>query len=125
MMIIFFISSSVILLAVAFLPGTDSEGNLTLTAVLKIIFATVGKMMVTAAFMSNYVYCSLLFPTHVRGTVLVFTSNVGAVGSLISPQINLLNKLVWPPLPYFVFGSASLLASVFVIFLPDPDKISF
>lgn len=125
-MIGFLLSASLICLAVAFLPsGTNSNGNLTWTAILKICLASVGKMTVTAAFMSCYVFCSLLFPTYVRTTVLIFTSNLGNVGSLISPQINLLQTIVWPPLTYFIFGSSALLASVIVFVLPDPDKNQF
>lgn len=125
MMIVFLLSSSAICLVVAFIPGSKSEGELSWTAILKIIFASIGKMAVSAGYTSCYIFNSLLFPTHVRTTVLVFTTNVGRIGALISPQINLLQSLVWSPLSYIVFSSSSLIAAIVVFFLPDPDKITF
>lgn len=125
MMMTFLLSSSAICIIVAFIPGSSDDGVLTWTAVVKIIFASIGKMAVSAAYTSCYIFNSLLFPTYVRTTVLVFTTNVGRIGALISPQINLLQTLVWSPLSYMIFSSASLLASLVVFFLPDPDKIKF
>lgn len=125
MMMIFLLSASLFCIIVAFVPGSSSEGGLTWTAVLKIVFASIGKVSVSAAYTSCYIFNSMLFPTHVRTTVLVFTTNVGRIGALISPQINLLQSLVWSPLSYMIFSSASLAASVVVFFLPDPDKIKF
>ena len=90
--------------------------------ILKIVFALIGKAMVSAAFNSCYVYNSMLYPSKVRSSALLFTSNLGAVGSYISPQINLL-KSVWEPLPYFVFGSSSFLSAVFVFIMPDPEIV--
>lgn len=126
MMMTFVGSSSVVCLIVAFLPSTSPDSSsLSWQAVLKIAFASVGKATVSAAYTSCYIFNSLLFPTHVRTTVLIFTTNVGRIGALISPQINLLQTLVWPPLSYMVFSSASILAAIVVFFLPDPDKIKF
>jgi hypothetical protein len=96
-----------------------------LNSVLKILFASAGKAMASAAFNSCYIYNSMLYPTNVRSTVVLFASNVGRIGSFISPQINLLQTQVWKPLPYIIFSSASFMGAVFVFLLPDPDKTKF
>ena len=108
------------LLLSATLPS--NETSMTSMQILKIVFALIGKAMVSAAFNSCYVYNSMLYPSKVRSSALLFTSNLGAVGSYISPQINLL-KSVWEPLPYFVFGSSSFLSAVFVFIMPDPEIV--
>lgn len=126
MMMTFILSSSVICLIVAVIPSSSSKSSsVSWNSVLKIIFASIGKTAVSAAYNSCYIFNSLLFPTHVRTTVLVFTTNVGRIGALISPQINLLQTLVWGPLSYIIFSASALLAAIVVFILPDPDKIKF
>ena len=63
-------------------------------AVLVIIFALVGKAMASAAYNSCYLYTSQQFPTNVRNTYFMFASSFGRIGSIIAPQINLLQKLI-------------------------------
>jgi MFS family permease len=129
MMIIFLASASVVCLIVAVLPqssGKSQSGSgLSWSSVLKIVFASLGKCMTSAAFNSCYIYNSLLYPTSVRSTAVLFTSNIGRIGSYISPQVNSLRNLVWQPLPYIIFSSFSFFASVSVFLLPDPDKVKF
>lgn len=126
MMIIFLVSCGVVCLIVALLPSvSNKDGSLSWSSILKIIFASAGKASASAAFNSCYIYNSLLYPTNVRTTIVLFASNIGRVGSYISPQINLLQKLVWQPLPYIIFSGSAVLASISVALLPDPDKIKF
>lgn len=65
----------------------------------------------------------MIFPTHVRNTLISFVSSIGRVGSMSAAQINLLRFLVWGPLPYYIFGLNALLASVVVFLLPNDKKI--
>ena len=126
-LIFFLISSGVFCLIVAILPTSNNEssGSLSYLTIFKIIFASIGKSMASAAFNSAYIYNSLLYSTAIRSTAVLFSSNIGGIGSFISPQINILQSLVWRPLPYVIFGTSSFLAGIFVLLLPDPDKIKF
>ena len=115
---IFLAFAGVMCLAVAVLPR--SEAN-----VFKVAMFTctgLGKAMVSGAFNCAYVYTSQMYPTHMRSTLLIFVGCLGKIGALISPQINLLRILVWKPLPYLIFSSASLAASFVVFIIPDPAK---
>ncbi len=78
--------------------------------------------MASAAFNSGYVFTSKLYPVNVRNTLVSLVLSVGRIGSLISPQINLLKTLVWAPLPYLIFSFSSLIASFTMIFVPNPSN---
>jgi hypothetical protein len=124
-------SASLMCLIVALIPTNSSiifnifNLNISLNSILIILFASIGKAMASAAFNSGYVFTSKLYPTSVRNTLVSLVSSIGRVGSLISPQINLLRKIVWAPLPYFIFSGSSLLACLFTIFLPDPSSYTY
>lgn len=83
MMIIFLVTSSLVCLIVALIPSSNQNGSLTWNTILKIFFASAGKTAVSAGYNSGYIFNSLLFPTHVRTTILVFTTNVGRIGTKI------------------------------------------
>ncbi len=121
MLMIFLVLSSVVCMIVAFMP----PANTIILITTKMILVFVGKACASAAFNSSYIYNSLLYSTSVRSTIVLFASNCGNVGSLISPQINSLQQFVWKPLPYLIFSGSSLLASFFISLLPDPEKIKF
>lgn len=106
MFILYLMSASVVCLAVALIPSSSSiqTDTLTVSSILKIFFASTGKAMASGAFNSCYIYNSLSYPTIIRSTAVLFSSNVGSIGSFISPQINLLGTLLWKPLPYFIFS---------------------
>ena len=93
--------------------------------VVKIIFALIGKALVSAFFNSVFSYTNQMFPTNVRNTFFLLISSLGNIGAFISPQINLLQNLVWKPLPYIIFGSGSFIACLFVSILPDPKKLNY
>jgi len=121
-------SASLMCLIVALIPIDSSimfnifNLNISLNSILIILFASIGKAMASAAFNSGYVFTSKSYPTSVRNTLVSLVSSIGRVGSIISPQINLLRTLVWAPLPYFIFSGSSLLACLFTIFVPDPTN---
>ncbi len=85
----------------------------------KMSLALIGKCMVSAAFNTCYMFTVELYDTSVRNTVILFLTCIGGVGSLISPQINLLRSVVWEPLPYIIFGASSFLACFALLLLPE------
>ena len=112
----FFALASVSCMCAAFIPNS--------LAVLKIIFALTGKTMASALTNSLYVYTNQMYPTNVRNTFVLLVSSLGRVGSIVSPQINLLQNLVWKPLPYIIFSSSSLLGCLFIFLLPEPSSLN-
>ena len=116
----FFILSTCFCLVVALTPSTSEKLNI----ILVILFASLGKAMCSAAYNSVYVFTSQVYPTHVRNTLVSVISCSSRIGSLISPQINMLRTLVWGPLPYFIFSGASLLSCLCTFFLPDSYSIN-
>ena len=126
MLALFYLFAGLMCASVSAIPKpTKSEGAGHWKSVLTLLFATIGRAMISGAATSSYIFTSQLYPTRMRGTLLFLVTCVGKVGSLISPQINLLQDLVWKPLPYLIFGVSSLFASIFVVFIPnvaDYDK---
>jgi MFS family permease len=93
--------------------------------ILKIVFAGLTKAAASAVFDSCYVYNSLFYTTEIRTTAVLFSANVGVVGSFLSPQVRYLGVLVWQPLTY-IFYAFNAFASIGVLFLlADPSKMEF
>lgn len=124
MFIIYLTSAGLICLIVAGIPRQLVVGDVDVSAILIIVFTGFGKAFVSASFNCAYIYLSQMYPTNVRNTLVLFIMSLGRIGSLISPQINLLRDL-WPPLPFIVFGLISLLCSVFLWMTEDPAKKKF
>ena len=119
---VFLILAGILMLITALIP-TDENGEMTWRSYLLISSASVGKALVSASWTTVYVYSIRMFPTNVRNTLISLCSSFGRIGSLISPQINMLRQLVWGPLPYLIFASNALIASLIVRILPDPNKL--
>uniref|UniRef100_A0A2A4K5Q8 Major facilitator superfamily (MFS) profile domain-containing protein n=2 Tax=Heliothis virescens TaxID=7102 RepID=A0A2A4K5Q8_HELVI len=68
----------------------------------------VGKLAITFAFNSLYVYTAELYPTHARSSALAACSLVGRLGSVLAPQTPLLNMYVQALLYGVCSGSAAL-----------------
>jgi len=111
-------------LLTAFIPA-DVPGSRTWRMYLLITSASVGKALVSACWTVVYVYTIRMFPTNVRNTLLAVCSSMGRIGSMISPQINMLRHLIWTPLPYIIFASNAAVASFIVRILPDPEVLNF
>nr|XP_049703476.1 organic cation transporter protein [Helicoverpa armigera] len=75
----------------------------------------VGKLAITFAFNSLYVYTAELYPTHARSSALAACSLVGRLGSVLAPQTPLLNMYVQALLYGVCSGSAALL----VLLMPE------
>ncbi|KAG7297254.1 hypothetical protein JYU34_019196 [Plutella xylostella] len=85
---------------------------------LSIVFFLLGKFMASIFFNITYVFTSELFPTHTRNSMHALCSSIGRIGSILAPQTPLL-LAYWAGLPAVLFGSASALAAIVTIFVPD------
>ncbi|CAG9135572.1 unnamed protein product [Plutella xylostella] len=85
---------------------------------LSIVFFLVGKFMTSIFFNITYVFTSELFPTYTRNSMHALCSSLGRIGSILAPQTPLL-MTYWVGLPSILFGSASLIAAIVTLFVPD------
>ncbi|KAG7297257.1 hypothetical protein JYU34_019199 [Plutella xylostella] len=85
---------------------------------LSILFFLSGKFMASIFFNITYLVTSELFPTHTRNSMHALCSSLGRIGSILAPQTPLLLSY-WVGLPSILFGSASLIAAIVTLFVPD------
>lgn len=109
---------------IQYIKDSSYGSNNNLKTLLLIFFTCVGKAFASAAFNSAYIYTSKMFSTRVRSTCLQFVSCTGRLGSVISPQINLLGDLVYKQIPYLIFSFVSFLGCIFIFILPDPSLLN-
>jgi len=91
----------------------------TWTTVQTILFLT-GKVGVTSAFGTAYLYTSELFPTTVRNVCVGLSSMTGRIGAIVSPYVVGLGTLTgqdW--LPMTVFAVGAVISGLMVFFLPE------
>ncbi|KAI5633336.1 sugar transporter domain-containing protein [Phthorimaea operculella] len=74
-----------------------------------------GKLAITYAFNSVYVYTAELFPTATRSSALAACSLVGRLGSILAPQTPLLS----PTVQALLYGICSLTAALAVLLVPE------
>ena len=96
-----------------------SEGDEESTyAMLKTVFALVGKFGVSGTFGIVYIHASELYPTPIRGIGVGISSAGGRVGGILAPLINsLYSSYSW--LPYIIFGALGILQVITVFLLPE------
>lgn len=121
-MIVALLSAGVLCCSVAVIPLPDGK-EIGWNSVLIIVCATLGKIAASAAFNLIYLYASEYFPTGIRNTMVSYVGCAGRIGSLISPQINLLQHIVWQKLPYIVFGCNAFMSCLAIVLLPDLSKM--
>ena len=105
--------------------GSHVSGPVKSALVVKIVFAGVSKAAASAVFDSCYVYNSLFYTTDVRATAVLFSANMGVVGSFLSPQIRFLSELFWAPLAFLVYAASALGALGVLCLLSDPSRMQF
>ncbi|GAB1866276.1 Solute carrier family 22 member 21 [Camponotus japonicus] len=106
-----FLLSGLFCLAIQFIPkGTWSYAPL--------LVYMAGKLCITIAFATTYIYTAELFPTTLRHSLLGFCSMVGRIGSILSPQTPLLVQIM-PSLPLILFGSMSMIAGMLSLIFPE------
>lgn len=96
---------------------------------LTIALFLLGKMGVTCAFATVYLFTSELYPTTLRTLGVGFSSMCGRIGAIISPEVaSLSSTAFW--LPMVIFGGNALLSGAIINFLPEtlgeelPDTIA-
>lgn len=106
-----FLLSGAFCLAIQFIPaGAWSFGPL--------LLYMAGKLCITMAFATVYVYTAELFPTTLRHSLLGICSMTGRVGSILSPQTPLLAQIM-PSLPLILFGSMGMIAGGLSLIFPE------
>merc|ERR1719445_990068 len=96
-------------------------------------FALIGKAAVVSCFCIIFLYSSEVFPTVIRTVGVGSCTFFGRLGSLLAPQVLLLGELLFSGMPglvpFLLFGSLCLVASLLVLYLPEtlntklPDTI--
>lgn len=87
-----------------------------------------GKFSITIAFSAVYVYTAEIFHTPLRNSILGFCSMTGRIGSIIAPQMPLL-EVYMTSLPLLLFGIVAVVASILCLYFPEtvgtklPDTI--
>jgi len=95
---------------------------------LQLTIYLVGKFGATAAFTVMYVITSEIFPTPLRQSLMGACSMFGRIGSMVAPQMPLLEK-IWKPLPLLLFGAMGTIAGLLSLLFPEtlntklPDTI--
>ncbi len=110
-LIIFFLLSSISLMACVFIPDTL---HFYITA-----SAMFGKFFITGGFAIAYVYSAELYPTPLRNNGIGINSMFGRIGGLLSPVALLLGELWWLNALFATLSVLCLLASLGVMFLPE------
>ncbi|XP_036139515.1 solute carrier family 22 member 21 isoform X2 [Monomorium pharaonis] len=117
-----FLLSGAFCLAIQFVPtGAWSYGPL--------LLFMAGKLCITVAFATVYVYTVEMFPTTLRHSLLGICSMTGRIGSILSPQTPLLAQIM-PSLPLILFGSMAMITGVLSLIFPEtlgtklPDSVS-
>ncbi|XP_032516811.2 organic cation transporter protein-like [Danaus plexippus] len=78
----------------------------------------VGKLSITFAFNSLYVFTAELFPTEVRSSAMAAVSLIGRVGSLVAPQTPLLSEFIQA----LLYGISSISAALLVLLAPETRR---
>jgi MFS transporter, OCT family, solute carrier family 22 (organic cation transporter), member 4/5 len=85
---------------------------------LKISLAMFGKMSVTAAYGTIYIFSVEQFPTVIRNVALGACSMSARLGGVSAPYLLFL-KQFWKPAPFFIFGICAFLGGFCSTFLPE------
>lgn len=110
---------SVCSIFVALLPDDDPSSDLNTMLIVKTIFTLLARVFISASYNTMMVYTAELYEVKIRNSILAFLICSGNLLSLISPQVNLLQELVWAPIPYLVYSACGLISTAIVFFLPE------
>lgn len=86
--------------------------------VARIVVGMIGKFSISATFAIVFVYTAELYPTPLRGTAVGICSFTSKTGGMLCPLVFLLSA-IWIPLPMTLFASASILAALLTLLLPE------
>ena len=99
--------TGVLCLAIRFVPSTWTP-----------YFGLCGKLCVAGAFKTIYIISSEIFSTSIRNSAIGIVSAISRVGSIMAPFIVMLGETSYG-LQFFIFGSLSLTAGFFALWLPE------
>lgn len=85
---------------------------------LSTLFWLMGKFAISCSFMCIFVYGSEIFPTTMRNACIGLCSVIARIGGIVAPYVKLL-ETINPLLPMVFFGTVSILAGLFTLFLPE------
>ncbi|KAJ8716889.1 hypothetical protein PYW07_003516 [Mythimna separata] len=89
---------------------------------LQIMLNLLGKLCISMAFSSIYIYTGELFPTRARQSLLGACSMAGRLGALVAPQTPLLFAYM-EALPYLVFGVMACTSGLLILLTPETLKV--
>eukprot|EP00095_Tigriopus_kingsejongensis_P003154 snap_masked-scaffold791_size96783-processed-gene-0.6 protein:Tk03154 transcript:snap_masked-scaffold791_size96783-processed-gene-0.6-mRNA-1 annotation:"organic cation" len=85
---------------------------------LSVALFLIGKMGVTCAFGTIYLFTSELYPTTLRTLGVGFSSMCGRIGAILSPEVAALSHVAhW--LPMVIFGTNAIVSGIVINFLPE------
>ena len=93
-----------------FVPGHGHGLELTLVML--------GRLMLTIGYNTQYLYAAEVLPTEIRGTGLAVRQSLGSIGGILAAQVVALSS-VTRTLPLLMFGLATLVSGLLMIFLPE------
>jgi len=83
-----------------------------------VALSMIGKLAITSAYGTVYIFSSELFPTRVRSLGLGASSMAARVGGILCPYVNMLSD-VWVPAPNIIYGGLALLGGLSSLLLPE------
>ncbi|XP_023225876.1 organic cation transporter protein-like isoform X2 [Centruroides sculpturatus] len=89
---------------------------------LRILFAMVGKLCVTAAYAIIYIYTTEVYPTVVRNIGLSSGSFCAGMGSVLAPFVKEIGEYTSPIVPMALFGGLSMVAGLLILRLSETNN---
>lgn len=105
--------SSIAIIATKLIPA-----NMENVALMVFLIARIGS---SVALSVMYIYTCELWPTSTRQTMISLSSTIARIGSATAPLVPLLANLS-EILPFMVFALVALLASAFILLLPETNN---
>ncbi|XP_023232364.1 organic cation transporter protein-like [Centruroides sculpturatus] len=107
----FLISSGIICILAAVVPSNLLE--------LRIFFAVMAKLCVSASFLIIYIFSSEIYPTVIRNVGMGTSSMCARIGTLVVPFLKELGEIVHQALPLTLLGTFSITSGLLVLLLPE------
>ncbi|XP_063909928.1 organic cation transporter protein-like [Zophobas morio] len=85
---------------------------------LSLVIFLKGKFFITVSYTILYIYTAELFPTNSRHSIFAICSMFGRIGSMIAPQIPLLER-IFKSLPLIIFFATAVTSGVLAFWLPE------
>jgi len=83
-----------------------------------VALSMLGKLAITSAYGTVYIFSTELFPTRVRSLGLGASSMAARVGGILCPYVNMLSD-AWVPAPNIIYGGLAVLGGLSSLLLPE------